>query len=179
MVVESNIKKGYNHIPVVPGTNVPLDDVMNDIRGLDKECFRVVKVNEDNTFETIFEKLGNEYNVEIPFKEVVKQLTLHDVERFLFVHNHPNNEVEPSEDDMILATDFSTMAKILRIKMVDFMIVSKDYTYSRFQDEKNIKKDKLFRKNNLSINTYFALKNENEHLADLLNMVMSSTSLDE
>lgn len=56
----------------------------------------------------------------------------------IFVHNHPADDAKPSSDDMKLTNQLCEAAKILGIKVVDHIIVTKNHFFS-FQTEGLIK----------------------------------------
>jgi DNA repair protein RadC len=55
----------------------------------------------------------------------------------IFVHNHPNGDVQPSESDLRLQERLSESAKILGIRILDHIIVARKAHYS-FQESGKI-----------------------------------------
>ncbi len=52
----------------------------------------------------------------------------------IFVHNHPEDDAEPSEDDIKITKQLCEAAKLLGIQVIDHIIVTKD-DYFSFQSE--------------------------------------------
>lgn len=50
-------------------------------------------------------------------------------------HNHPSGSLKPSPQDLKLAKILGNAGKVLRIRMVDFLIVTKDQGYYSFLEE--------------------------------------------
>jgi DNA repair protein RadC len=52
----------------------------------------------------------------------------------IFVHNHPEDDAEPSEDDIKITKQLCEAAKLLGLQVIDHIIVTKD-NYFSFQSE--------------------------------------------
>jgi len=67
------------------------------------------------------------------FEEAVKQMAA----SLIFVHNHPSNDPEPSEDDIIVTKRLVEAGKIMGIEILDHIIIAKGRVFS-FKDKKLI-----------------------------------------
>ena len=70
--------------------------------------------------------------------EVFKAVLLTNSTAFILAHNHPSGNVEPSPEDRNTARNFAAAAKLLGLKMLDFMVVSRDSHYSFAQSEPSV-----------------------------------------
>jgi len=80
-------------------------------------------------------------------REVVSYLTSQGAKRFIILHNHPSNNVIPSEMDISLTNDFQVIGQLIGIPMDDHVIIGIDDYYSFKRDfiRVNEKEDRLIR----------------------------------
>jgi len=67
-------------------------------------------------------------------REVFKAAMLTNAESVIIVHNHPSGKVEPSQADRALFLQLKQAAEILDIRLLDFVVLSKDKFYSFAQE---------------------------------------------
>lgn len=60
-------------------------------------------------------------------REIMQRALLCGATRFIILHNHPSGAINPSNDDMHSASIMEKAASLMRIPMLDFIIVGKDY----------------------------------------------------
>ena len=63
-------------------------------------------------------------------REIFKEAFLQNAHAILLVHNHPSNDVTPSEDDRKTTTRLLEVADTMGIQIMDHIIVGKDRYYS-------------------------------------------------
>lgn len=63
-------------------------------------------------------------------REVFKAVMLTNADSVIIAHNHPSGRVEPSETDRALFLRLKQAAEILDIRLLDFVVLSKDKYYS-------------------------------------------------
>lgn len=68
------------------------------------------------------------------FEPAIKNLSA----QIIIAHNHPSGDCQPSEEDILLTKRLIEAGKILDIKIIDHIIVSKD-NYFSFRENKLIK----------------------------------------
>lgn len=87
----------------------------------------------DNSKRIIYEKLlfiGTvNYSVVHP-REVFKEAYYYSASAIICVHNHPSNNLFPSQEDLALTKNLIEVGKILGIKVIDHLIIGKDNYYS-------------------------------------------------
>lgn len=87
----------------------------------------------DNSKKIICEKLlfiGTiNYSVVHP-REVFKEAYYYSASSIICVHNHPSNNILPSEEDLRVTKSLKTIGEILGIKLVDHIIVGTNNYYS-------------------------------------------------
>ena len=87
----------------------------------------------DNSKKIICEKLlfiGTiNYSVVHP-REVFKEAYYYSASSIICVHNHPSNNILPSEEDLRVTKSLKAIGEILGIKLVDHIIVGTNNYYS-------------------------------------------------
>lgn len=81
----------------------------------------------------LFEKtisIGSETSVNCSVKEILKLLIVNKGQCFYILHNHPNDYVEPSDDDISFTTQIIKEAKKIGIKLIDHLIINEESIYS-------------------------------------------------
>jgi len=63
-------------------------------------------------------------------REVFKAAMLTNADSVIIAHNHPSGNVEPSQTDRALFLRLKQAAEILDIRLLDFLVLSKDKYYS-------------------------------------------------
>ena len=114
------------------------DDVLSlvaDIRNKKQEHFITITLTgASNVIEkrTVFKGTIN-YSVVHP-REVFADALTDRAAGIIFVHNHPENDANPSEQDIKITKQLCDAAKILGIQVIDHIIVTKNEHFS-FQSE--------------------------------------------
>lgn len=102
-----------------------------------QEHLALVITNRRNkiTFEkTLY--VGTENNLVFSYKEIWKQLILHDAKGFILVHNHPTNKAEPSDRDIVITAEIKLEANRIGIPLKDHLIIGDDGYYSIIKKQK-------------------------------------------
>ena len=60
-------------------------------------------------------------------KEIFKQAILHATDKITIAHNHPSGIVAPSKQDLLITKNLVAAGKLLHIKVIDHIIVSKEH----------------------------------------------------
>ena len=68
---------------------------------------------------------------------------IHNGYYFYLIHNHPNNNCNPSEADVTFTKRIDEKTKQINVKMLDHIIISKDGYYSFLHDQLLLEKDKV------------------------------------
>jgi len=68
-------------------------------------------------------------------REVFKPAIRESAVSIILVHNHPNGDPTPSQDDKIITKDLKKAAETLGIRILDHIIVSKDKTLSLLEEK--------------------------------------------
>lgn len=69
-------------------------------------------------------------------REVFKEAYLLSASSIVCVHNHPSGRVTPSQDDIDLTNQLSSIGYIMGIKLVDHLIIGNNNYYSFLEDGK-------------------------------------------
>ena len=87
--------------------------------------------------------LGDDNCVKINYRDILRLLMIHNGYYFYLIHNHPNNNCNPSEADVTFTKRIDEKTKQINVKMLDHIIISKDGYYSFLHDQLLLKKDKV------------------------------------
>ena len=102
-----------------------------DIRKSKKEHFVILYLNARNKeIERDVVSIGTISASLVHPREVYKKAIEHEASIIIAAHNHPSNEVEPSDADINITRRLSEASKILGIELQDHVIVSRDSYYS-------------------------------------------------
>lgn len=95
------------------------------------EFFCLISINEKNKIvhNDIF-TVGSVDNLDIVAKDLVETAKIHDSKKVLVAHNHPSNDVSPSEADIENTAKMREMFRGIGVEFLDHLILGKDSAYS-------------------------------------------------
>ena len=79
---------------------------------------------------------GTESDVVFSYKEMWRELFIHNAYGFYLIHNHPNNQANPSKKDVIFTGEIIRESNKIRIPMLDHLIIGDDGYYSFDKNKK-------------------------------------------
>lgn len=103
-------------------------------------CFHMDKLNEEYGYVLSFDfnlnllgvfevGHGNSAYVDVSNKEIYTFLLLTGADKFTFIHNHPNGNLEISDGDRLFTQSVNAFSAIINIEMEESIIISrKGYT---------------------------------------------------
>ncbi len=98
--------------------------VMNDMRFLDREHFRILLLNTKNHvlgIESV--SVGNLNTTIVHPREIFKSSIRRSAAAVILVHNHPSGDPEPSKEDCEITKRLCDAGELLGIKVLDHIIV--------------------------------------------------------
>ena len=98
--------------------------VMEDMRNLDREHFKVILLDTKNSLigvETV--SIGTVNASIVHPREVLKPALERSATSIVLVHNHPTGNVSPSKEDILITRRFEKCGRILGIDVVDHIII--------------------------------------------------------
>lgn len=115
-----------------------IDDIYKKyhyLETLDRENFILVLLNGNNKIiKEINLYKGTNHKMPISLKDVITELLVGKANKFLMIHNHPNGNKEPSDDDLIVTELLIEKAKEFEIEFFDHIIIYPGGYYS-FKNE--------------------------------------------
>ena len=105
------------------------------------ESMYLLAINEKGSL--VYEKelyVGTKQTFVSSEEEIVDELKRERVRFFILVHNHPSNQVTPSEDDIISTNHLKVRAKRNNLLLLDHIIVSNNENYYSFKEHGNLLK---------------------------------------
>ena len=120
----------YNHEYKIENS----DDIYKRYRYLEsysQEVLAIVMLNKKDVIikEKVLYK-GTSEHIDINPKEIYSELVKSKCQKYILIHNHPNGNVEPSEDDLLATEIIEKTCKLLQISMFDHIIIYPGGYYS-------------------------------------------------
>lgn len=120
--------------PVISNWDVMVDYCRASMGYLDVEEFRIIFLN--SKLKLIGEETqqrGTINNVAVHPREVIKSAINKGAAAIILAHNHPSGDSTPSRADIEITKQINEAAKLVNIKLLDHLIISKNTIYS-FKD---------------------------------------------
>ena len=105
------------------------------LENLDQEVLIILMVDLKGRIikeKTLYKGTFDSFSINV--KQIVQELILAKAKSFYLIHNHPDEEQEPSEDDVIATKVIEKTAKNLSIKLVNHLVIFKG-GYSCVKDQ--------------------------------------------
>ncbi len=68
-------------------------------------------------------------------REVLKPAIESSAASMIIAHNHPSNDSEPSEDDLLITKQLTEASKIMGIDLLDSIVITTKGTFSSFKEK--------------------------------------------
>jgi len=116
---------------LIKGTAKASEYLMERLRGLPDEHFRILYLNRRNCLlDDVLITQGSVDGVRPPLRNIVAHAFRTNACSIIAAHNHPSGLSEPSESDIILTRDMISALRPLGMKMLDHIIIGEETTYS-------------------------------------------------
>lgn len=102
---------------------------------MQQEVLAIVILNKNK--QIIYERIlyqGDDNNVYLSSREIIRLLMIHNGYYFYLIHNHPNNTTFPSDLDVDFTKKICKKAKQFNVKLLDHLIISSTGYYSFLHD---------------------------------------------
>ncbi len=132
-----NPKKSYKKDVVISSPN----DIYNlkeikEIRSAMQECIVLVGLNSrNNVLNVSLLSIGDTNSSYINMKTIVREAVLNGYVKAILVHNHPANELTPSEHDNKLTSLVNKCLECFGVELLDHIIVADRGFYSYTQEK--------------------------------------------
>ena len=97
----------------------------------DREYFIVLGL--DSTNKVLYRDvvtIGTLNSTMIHPREVFKKAIISSANTIICIHNHPSGSIKPSDDDLKISAKLNRCGKILDIKVIDHIIITKEHIVS-------------------------------------------------
>ncbi len=111
--------------------NFILDKYVPIVTGLKQEIMAIIILNKKK--ELLHEKIlyrGTRHNIQTSFKDIYREMVLHDGTYFYVVHNHPNGDSTPSDKDILFTTQLIKESKSYGYILLDHIIIGQKDHFS-------------------------------------------------
>ena len=108
------------------------------LMGQVQELFNIIILNKNKqiVYETTLYK-GNDNNIVISLRDIVRLILLHNGYYYYLIHNHPNDSSEPSQADIDFTMKIKAKTDKIGVKLLDHLIITKNGYYSFLHDKVN------------------------------------------
>jgi DNA repair protein RadC len=107
------------------------DYLYHAMRDLKKETFKVIYLNSQNQIiDTVDLSEGTVNSSSVSPREVIEGAIKNHGAAFIFVHNHPSGNPEPSTSDKSLTRELVYAGKIMRLRVLDHIVIGDNRYYS-------------------------------------------------
>jgi DNA repair protein RadC len=118
------VKAGRGRIRSVKCPEDAAGLVMEDMRHLDREQFRVILLDSKNAVISVETVSVGTVNASIVHpREALRPALEKSATSMVLVHNHPTGSVSPSREDILLTKRFEKCGRLLGIDVVDHIII--------------------------------------------------------
>ena len=96
-----------------------------------QEIFNIIILNKNKqiVYETTLYK-GNDTNLIISLRDIVRLILLHNGYYYYLIHNHPNDTQQPSQNDIKFTQKIKEKTDKIGVKLIDHLIITKNGYYS-------------------------------------------------
>ena len=94
----------------------------------------ILNKNKQIIYETTLYK-GNDGGIAVSTRDIVRLLLLHNGYYFYLIHNHPNDSVEPSKEDIEITKTINRKTEKIGVRLIDHLIITKHGYYSFLHDQ--------------------------------------------
>ena len=101
-----------------------------------QEIFNIIILNKNKqiVYETTLYK-GNDTNLIISLRDIVRLILLHNGYYYYLIHNHPNDTQQPSQNDIKFTQKIKEKTDKIGVKLIDHLIITKNGYYSFLHDK--------------------------------------------
>ncbi len=100
---------------------------VQEIKDAIQEHLIFIGLDKGNNIRTIrLLGIGTSSEINIDYKDIVRTALVNACDRVILVHNHPANNLEPSNQDRNLTNTINKLLYIFNIKLLDHIIVTEN-----------------------------------------------------
>lgn len=144
--VKVQLIRDHQAVPKIKVTS-PLDVhkiFKDEVAQWDREKFLSVMLNARNYITAIdLISIGSLTDAVIHPREVFKSAILSNASSIILVHNHPSEDLSPSNEDNIITKRLEEAAEIIGITLLDHLIITTENYYSLCSGQTNINYERL------------------------------------
>jgi DNA repair protein RadC len=130
------VAREYLHVkildkPYYKSSQEVFDYLYHSMRGLKKEVFKVIYLNNQNQIINTMDMARGTVNAStVSPREVIEGAINNNAASLIFVHNHPSGNPEPISNDRTLTRELVFVGRVMRIKILDHIIIGENKYYS-------------------------------------------------
>jgi len=135
-ILQRVLKNSARKKSVLGNWQAVLDYASSSLKNLNYEVFRVLFL--DKKHQLIEDELlgiGENDQVFVSPKTIVKKAFLLSAASIILIHNHPSGELRASASDIKTTNEIAAMLKNLEIKILDHLIIGRDGQHFSFREK--------------------------------------------
>jgi len=134
--VQEKLPKRYKEdVKISKSTDVPNLKEVQEIQNARQEHLLLIGLNGANEVLDInVLGIGTSSCVSLKRKDLIETALLNGYDKVILVHNHPANQLKPSQSDIELTNIAKKMFKAFDIELLDHIIVTKDNYRSMYNE---------------------------------------------
>ncbi len=102
-----------------------------EMRGLDREVFKIIMLNGQNQVLSIVDGFEGTLTASAVYpREVVKLALSHSAAALVFAHNHPSGKAIPSDQDKTITRDLVFAARVMDMRVHDHVVIGDGEVFS-------------------------------------------------
>jgi len=130
-VAERLLKERIIDKPVFSSAQQIFDYLYLSMRGLKKEVFRILFLNNQHQIMEIEDlSKGTVDSSQVPLRGIFENAIKHNASSLVFVHNHPSGNPAPSLQDKEQTREPVFSGAIIRIRVLDHIVIGGDKYFS-------------------------------------------------
>ena len=129
---------------IITSTDEVFEKYYLKLSTLSSEEFHIITL--DRKRKIIHEQLlfkGSIEHIKFSYRDVFKQIIINNGYYIYVIHNHPNDILKPSNDDINFTRNFTKFAKKMQIKLLDHLIIAKSGYFSLMENKLHLSENSV------------------------------------
>lgn len=122
----------FFELPSITGSQDAYKLLRANLPSLDTESFMTIFLNQGNKVIKV-DRISDTSaisQVEVDIRSIFKKALLHNASAIIIGHNHPSDNLKPSQEDIKLTNRIKNAGSLMNIKLFDHIIIGIDNYYS-------------------------------------------------
>ena len=119
-------------LPSINGSQDAYKLFRANLQSLDVESFMTIFLNQNNKVIKVEQigGIGSLTSTHIDIRDIFKKALLHNATAIIIGHNHPSDNIKPSQEDIKLTNHIKNASDLMNVKLLDHIIIGIENYYS-------------------------------------------------